>query len=149
MNDQPHPVPLAPRALPLIHVALAGIALLILFLPLVTLVDGTSPAARDTAGTWALVSAAIIGLFGLAAALLTISGRTRWSSMVVIDIGILLGLAPAVIGLVLRWDAPAGAIASFGPGFWLILLLMIARIPFSIHVRGMARRLATGDTPSS
>jgi uncharacterized membrane protein len=142
MTKHPPAVPLAPRALPLIHVALAGIALLALFLPMVSLGDGSAPTVHAIAGPWALVSAALIGLFGLAAALLSISGRTQWPSLVVVDVGILLGLAPAVVGVLLRWSVPAGGIDSFGPAFWLIFLLMIARIPFSIHVRGMGRRAA-------
>jgi len=145
MSDHPQAIPLAPRALPLIHVALAGIALLALFLPVVNLGDGSAPTVHAIAGPWALVSAALIGLFGLAAALLSISGRTQWSSLVVVDIGILLGLAPAVVGVLMRWSLPADGIDSFGPAFWLIFLLMVARIPFSLYVRGMGRRASASQ----
>ena len=132
--------PRGPRTLPLLHLVLTLVAALVLFLPVVTLGDGGQPTVMDVAGGWASVSLGLMGFLLLACITLAITGRTTWSNLLVVDLGILVSLAPAVLGLVVRWESPESGIANLGAAFWLAMALMIGRIPLSVYIRGRAAR---------
>ncbi|MCP1673241.1 hypothetical protein J2T57_000333 [Natronocella acetinitrilica] len=130
-----------PRTLPLLHLLLTLVAAAVLFLPVVTLGDGSQPTVVDVAGGWATASLVIMGFIMLAAVTLAVTGRTVWSNLLVIDLGVLLSLAPAVLGLLVRWETPESGIGSLGAAFWLAMALMLGRIPLSVYIRSRAARV--------
>ncbi len=129
-----------PRSLPLLHMVLTLVAITVLYLPVVTLGDGAQPTVMEVAGFWARTSLGIMTFLLLASVTLAVTGRTSWSNLLVVDLGILLSLAPAVLGLLVRWETPESGIANLGAAFWLAMALMIGRIPLSVYIRGRAAR---------
>lgn len=130
-----------PRLVPLLHGLLAVIAACVLYVPVLRLRDAPDLSIAAIGGAWTTVSLLLlIGLL-LAALLLVVLDSGTWSRLLLLDLGVIVGLVPAVIGLVLGWSAPEGGVDGLSWGFWLAMLLLVARIPLTLWIRTHAARM--------
>lgn len=136
-----------PRLIPLLHGLLALIAAAVLYVPVLRLREASDLSIADLGGVWATLS--LLLLLGLCAAALVVvvTDRLTWSRLLLLDLGVIVGLIPAVIGLVLGWTAPEGGIDGLAWGFWLAMLLLVARIPLTLWIRTHAARVPAPVAP--
>lgn len=127
-----------PRPVPLLHGLLAMIAACVLYVPVLRLRDAPDLSIAAIGGAWTSVSLL------LAAVLVAALDRVTWSRLLLLDLGVIVGLVPAVIGLVLGWSAPEGGVDGLAWGFWLAMLLLVARIPLTLWIRTHAARMPRG-----
>ncbi len=135
-----------PQGLPMMHVLLVILAAILLFMPLVNLGDGGSLSALDIAGPWAYVTLFILGLLAGASLILMFTNRVTWGRALLVDLGVVLSLIPAVAGIVVRWEVPPEGITGFAYGFWLAVVFLLIRFPLSFWIRGNAARLQATQT---
>ncbi|MCK8515452.1 hypothetical protein M0534_03765 [Methylonatrum kenyense] len=139
MSDSIRKTP--PRLAPLLHGVLALIAASVLYVPVLRLREAEDLSIAAIGGAWTTVSLVLlIGLL-VAAVLVVVVDRGTWSRLLLLDLGVIVGLVPAVIGLVLGWSAPEGGVDGLAWGFWLAMLLLVARIPLTLWIRTHAARM--------
>ncbi|MCC5859014.1 MAG: hypothetical protein JJT90_12715 [Ectothiorhodospiraceae bacterium] len=139
MNDRAAATP-PPQGLPLMHVLLAALAASLLYMPLVSLGDGSALTVVDIAGPWAYTSLFMLGLLCAAALILMVTKAVTWGRALLIDLCVVLCLIPAVVGIVVRWEVPPTGLAGFAYGFWLVVVFLLIRFPLSLWIRGNAAR---------
>lgn len=140
MTDKSVAVP-PPQGLPMMHVLLAILAAILLHMPLVNLAGGGSLSAVDIAGLWAYTTLLLLGLLAGTALALMFNNRVTWGRALLVDLGVVLCLIPAVAGIVVRWEVPPEGIAGFAYGFWLAVVFLLIRFPVSFWIRANAARV--------
>ncbi len=144
----PKPRVAPPRALPLLHAGMAAVAIAVLYVPMVRLRDGSVLRIIDITVLWAQASLLLLALLIAAALFLTASNRVTWSRLLLVDLSVIVALIPAVIGLVVDWNTPAGGVDGIAWGFWLAVALLALRMPLTLWIRGQAARLQTPRKPT-
>ncbi|MFV8835580.1 hypothetical protein [Aquisalimonas sp.] len=139
-HNETTPPPQPDRRLPLLHALLAGVAIALLHAPFLEVGDGQLLTLMDISGAWGMATLVILGVLALAAVLMIAADRVGWGNVLVVDMMIVLGLIPLVLGIVLNWEAPAAGVAGFAWGFWAAIVLLIARFPLSIWIRSHAAK---------
>lgn len=130
-----------PRFIPLLHLLLAGFAVLILHVPVVRLREMPDLSIAAISPHWSMASLVLLAILMLAALLICALNRCTWQRLLLLDLGVILALIPAVIGLVVDWTAPAGGIDGLAWGFWLAVALLALRMPLTLWVRSHAARV--------
>lgn len=129
------------RLLPVLHALFAAAALALMYAPFLELGDGAALSLVDISGAWGLTTVVILGLLGIASLLLIAADRVSWERLLVVDMMIVIALIPAVIGVLVGWEAPETGVGSFAWGFWGAIVLLVARFPLSIWIRTHAARM--------
>ncbi|SEO68270.1 hypothetical protein [Aquisalimonas asiatica] len=128
------------RRLPLLHALLACVVIALLYAPFLETGDGQPLTLMDISGAWGTATLVVLAVLALAAVLMIAADRVGWGNVLVVDMMIVLGLIPLVLGIVLNWEAPAAGVAGFAWGFWAAIVLLIARFPLSIWIRSQAAK---------
>lgn len=130
-----------PRLVPLLHAVLALIAACVLYVPVLRLREAPDLSIAAIGGVWTTVSLVLLVGLMVAAGLVVVLDRGSWSRLLLLDLGVIVGLVPAVVGLVMGWSAPEGGVEGLAWGFWLAMLLLVARIPLTLWIRTHAARM--------
>ncbi len=127
----------------MMHILLALLAGLVLYMPVVNLADGGYLSVLDIAGAWGYLTLFLLGLLIGACLIFMITRKLTWGRALLVDLGVVVCLIPAVVGIVLGWEQPAQGATGFGYGFWLAVVFLLLRFPLSFWIRGNASRLHT------
>ncbi|MCH8504420.1 MAG: hypothetical protein LAT50_08875 [Ectothiorhodospiraceae bacterium] len=112
MSDSVAHIP--PQGLPMMHILLALLAGMLLYMPMVNLADGGSLSVLDIAGIWGYVTLFMLGLLIGACLILMGTRKLTWGRALLVDLAVVVCLVPEVVGLVIGWEAPAQGATGFG-----------------------------------